>query len=205
MILKDHFILTCLQFSEDQLLIENFWNEIEKKHSEKKRHYHNLIHLENMFSELIPVKDKISDFTVISFSVFYHDVIYNAASKSNEEKSAEFALARLETLDLSKTEIQKVYEQILATKSHQKSGDQDTNFLLDADLSVLGKDFEAYVVYTQQIRKEYSIYPDFLYRPGRRKVLEHFLQSESIFKTDYFKEKYETRARENIASELKYL
>lgn len=205
MILKDHFISTCLQFIEDQLLIENFWNEIEKKYSEKARHYHNLFHLHNMFSELIPVKDKISDFTVISFSVFYHDVIYNAALKSNEEKSAEFALARLETLGLSKTEIQKVYEQILATKSHQKSGDQDTNFLLDADLSILGKDFEAYVVYTQQIRKEYSIYPDFLYRPGRRKVLEHFLQSESIFKTDYFKEKYETRARENIASELKFI
>ncbi len=50
----------------------------------------------------------------------------------------------------------------------------DINYLLDADLSVLGKDRETYLVYTQMIRKEYSIYPDFLYKPGRKKFLNIF-------------------------------
>lgn len=59
--------------------------------------------------------------------------------------------------------------------------------------------------YTKQIRKEYSIYPDFLYKPGRKKVLEHFLQLENIFKTDYFKTKYEVQARKNIESEWRNL
>ncbi|MGE4514074.1 MAG: hypothetical protein AB7E26_09720, partial [Chryseobacterium sp.] len=72
-------------------------------------------------------------------------------------------------------------------------------------LSILGSESEIYVSYTQKIRKEYSIYPDLLYRPGRKKVLEHFLKSESIFKTEYFKEKYELRARENILSEIESL
>lgn len=120
----------------------------------------------------------------------------------NEEKSSEFAKFRLEKLGVNKIDIEEFSEQILATKSHQKSGNNDTNYLLDVDLSILGKDIESYVKYTQQIRKEYSIYPDFLYKPGRRKVLQHFLVLESIFKTEYFKGKYEVQARENIKFEL---
>lgn len=202
MILKEKFFQLCFQFNQDEILIANLWQEIEKRYSEKGRHYHNLTHLENMFLELELVKDKILNFKTIAFSVFYHDVIYNASSKLNEEKSAKFAEAKLEKLGLSKTDIRDISEQILATKSHQSSENNDTNYLLDVDLSILGKDIETYLKYTKQIRKEYSIYPDFLYKPGRRKVLQHFLELESIFKTDYFKEKYEISARENIEFEI---
>lgn len=203
--LRNHFFQLCLPFNQNKMLTENFWFEIEKKYSEKGRHYHNLSHLENMFTELELVKGKIVGFTNISFSVFYHDVIYDASSKLNEEKSAEFAKLRFEKLGLNKTDIEEISKQILATKSHQKSESNDINYLLDADLSILGKDVDTYVNYAQQIRKEYSIYPDFIYKPGRRKVLQHFLEMKSIFKTHYFKEKYEVLARENIKFELNVL
>ncbi|OCK51748.1 hypothetical protein BA768_03290 [Chryseobacterium sp. CBo1] len=205
MILKVIFEMLCLNFTDNKNLIVNFWNEIEKKYSAESRHYHNLRHLENMFEEAESVKAQIKNFNNVSFSIFYHDIIYDASSKSNEEKSAEFSKKRLEDLNIAKEDIQKVYAQILATKSHQKSDDQDTNFLLDADLSILGKDNKAYLEYTKQIRKEYSIYPNFLYKPGRKKVLEHFLELESIFKTDFFKAKYEVQARKNIEVELRNL
>ena len=203
--LKNQFDQLCTPFTEDQQLICDLWVEIETRYSEKGRHYHNLLHLENMFNELEMVKSNISDFTAISFSVFYHDVIYDATSKTNEEKSAAKAEKRLAELYLDKNKISIISEQILATKSHQRSDHEDTNYLLDADLSVLGKDFITYLEYTQNIRKEYSIYPDFLYKPGRKKVLRHFLELESIFKTDYFKQKYEAQAKENIAGELRLL
>lgn len=203
--LKDRFETLCLSFTEDRILIEKFWIEIEKKYSEKSRHYHNLQHLENMFGEIELVKNQIKNFNSISFSIFYHDVIYDVASKSNEEMSADFAKEKLEILGLNNDNLQQVYEQILATKSHQKSKDEDTNFLLDADLSVLGKSSEVYFEYTKQIRKEYSIYPDLLYKPGRKKILEHFLELESIFKTEYFKNKYENQAKKNIEFELSTL
>ena len=205
MILKEKFFQLCSPFNQDKMLVEVFWLEIEKKHTEKGRYYHNLTHLENMFSELELVKDRIVNFTNISFSVFYHDVIYDASSKLNEKKSAEFAKLKLEKLGLNKTDIEEISKQILATKSHQKSENTDINYLLDADLSILGKDIESYIKYTQQIRKEYSIYPDFLYKPGRRKVLQHFLELESIFKTEYFKGKHEMKARENIKAEIGHL
>ncbi|HAO06763.1 MAG TPA: hypothetical protein DCQ50_07170 [Chryseobacterium sp.] len=200
--LKERFLQNCLLFTEDQNLIGDLWSEIEKKYTEKGRHYHNLEHLENMFSELDAVKDEIENFSVLSFSVFYHDVIYDASSKSNEEKSAEFAEVRLKKLNVDSYFIQKISEQIIATKSHHLSEDSDTNYLLDADLSILGKDSEVYFDYTKKIRKEYSIYPDLLYKPGRKKVLKHFLERKDIFKTPIFKEKYEDIAKANIQMEI---
>lgn len=205
MILKEKFKTLCLSFCNDVNLTEKFWLEIEKKYSSKKRHYHNLHHLENMFEEIEEIKNEIENFSNISFSIFYHDIIYDASSKSNEEKSAEFAKERLKKLNINNKDIQKIDDQILATKSHKKSNDKDTNLLLDADLSILGKNNNVYLEYTKQIRKEYSIYPDFLYKPGRKKVLEHFLQLESIFKTEYFKNKYEIQARKNLEDELMVL
>ena len=202
MSLKENFTNLCLQFNENHILIENLWTEIEKKYSEKGRYYHNLQHLDNMFSELELVKDKILNFNNISFSVFYHDVIYDATSKLNEEKSAEFAESKLIKLGLNETDIAEISKQILATKSHQKSEKSDINYLLDADLCVLGKDPETYLDYIKNIRKEYSIYPDFLYKPGRKKVLKHFLELENIFKTEDFRNRYELQAKENIEVEI---
>ena len=203
--LQEKFTELCLHYSKDRDLIEGLWLEIEKKYSEKGRHYHNLLHLESMFMELESVKSSVEDYHTVSFSVFYHDVIYDASSKSNEEKSAVFAMERLQKIELNPDMISKIEAQILATKSHHKSDDTDTNYLLDADLSILGKDSAIYSDYTRKIRKEYSLYPDILYRPGRKKVLKHFLELESIFKTEHFRDKYEQQARENLAAELKLL
>lgn len=200
--LKERFSALSLAFSPDQELIEKLWSEIEKNYSQKSRHYHNLAHLESMFSGLDAVNVRISNYLNISFSVFYHDVIYDSSSKSNEEKSADFAKERLQQLNLNETDISEIYHQILATKAHQNSDNKDLNYLLDADLSILGKDLETYIDYTLKIRKEYSIYPDLLYKPGRKKVLKHFLEMENIFKTDYFREKYEKQARKNIEWEI---
>lgn len=193
------------KYSDNEILKTDYWKEIEQSYSQKSRQYHNLTHLENMILELENVKDKISDYDSILFSIFYHDIIYKATSKDNEEKSAELAKLRLEKLNIPEEKIEKIYNQILTTKSHSKNEDSDTNFLLDADLAILGQDWKIYENYTQQIRKEYSIYPDFMYKPGRKKVLIHFLEFEEIFKTDYFKEKYEDKARENIQKEISML
>lgn len=94
---------------------------------------------------------------------------------------------------------------ILATKLHEISQDNDTNYFIDADLAILGRGQYEYQKYTEQIREEYSIYPDFMYNNGRKKALQHFLQMDAIYKTDYFFEKYEKQARLNISNELETL
>lgn len=203
--LSELFIKLCSKYSDNQKLIIEYWKEIEQLYTQKNRYYHNLSHLENMINELKKINKEIKDFDSILFSVFYHDIIYKSSSKENEEKSAEIAKIRLQKINLSKEQIEKISHQILATKSHKASDTIDTNYLLDSDLSILGKDWIEYELYIKQIRKEYSIYPDFLYNPGRKKILEHFLTFDTIYQTVYFKDLYEKQARENILKEIQIL
>jgi predicted metal-dependent HD superfamily phosphohydrolase len=44
-----------------------------------------------------------------------------------------------------------------------------------------------------------------MYKPGRKKVLHHFLAFPEIYKTPEFKEKYELQARKNLAMEAESL
>ncbi|RNA62246.1 hypothetical protein D1631_10045 [Chryseobacterium nematophagum] len=200
--LHDIFKQLFSTYSDNKNLENEFWKELEKNYTNRKRHYHNLNHLESMINELETLGIEIRDWDSVLFSIFYHDIFYQSTAKDNEEKSAEKAKIVLQKINLPSEQIDKVSNQILATKSHEKSNDSDTNYLLDADLSILGKSWDEYEKYTKQIRKEYSIYPNFLYNPGRKKVLEHFLTFDEIYKTEFFKEKYEKQARENIAKEI---
>jgi len=164
-----------------------------------------LLNLEKLIDELNTCKHLIADWDTLLFSVFYHDIIYNVLKSNNEEKSADLAVKRLSAINFPKDKINTCREQIIATKSHLASINKDTNLFTDADLSILGQPTDLYVQYCAQIRNEYSIYPDIVYKPGRKKVVTHFLNMEKLFKTSYFSDKYELQAKKNLESELNML
>ncbi|MXN90776.1 hypothetical protein GR160_06015 [Flavobacterium sp. Sd200] len=160
------------------------------------------MHLQNMCYELQIVKPLIADHDTVMFALFYHDIVYKATAKNNEEKSAEKAIEVLNFLNYPEEKKLLCAQHILATKSHDTSSNADTNFLLDADMSIPGKPWPEYEAYFKAVCKEYAIYPDFLYNPGRRKVLHYFLSMDAIYKTPEFKDRYEKVARTNIEKEL---
>ncbi len=203
--LKQTFIALLTKYTNDQDLITELWAEIERNYSDKKRHYHTLNHLENLWQQLTEVKTYIKDWDVVLFSLYYHDVIYNSLKSDNEQKSAELAEKRMKSIEISLEIIEGCNAQIMATKAHFLSENEDTNFFTDADLSVLGQSWEMYSEYYQNVRKEYAIYPDLIYNAGRKKVLKHFLAMERIFKTNYFYLKFEEQARVNLEKELALL
>ena len=203
--LKEIFINLIETYTKNEKLTNKLWQEIEDNYSNKKRHYHNLSHLENLYYQLLEVKDKISNWDVLLFTLFYHDAIYNATKTNNEEQSAILAEKRMTQINAPTELIEKCKAQILATKNHNNSTDLDCNYFTDADLSILGQDQKIYETYFKNIRKEYSIYPSIIYNPGREKVLNHFLNMDRIFKTAYFYEKYEEQAKINLTFELELL
>ncbi|UKN01885.1 hypothetical protein K6119_19360 [Paracrocinitomix mangrovi] len=186
----------------DHSLLDKFWNEIKENYDSTTRFYHNLTHLSEMFRYAFEFQSAFKDFEVVLYSIFYHDIVYDAASKDNEEKSAEIAKERLQKLGFEIDRVEEVFNQIIATKFHELSTDNDTNLLLDIDMSILGSDWKNYEAYALNVRKEYGIYPDNIYNPGRKKVLQHFLDMDAIFKTTAFNNKLESKARENIAREI---
>jgi predicted metal-dependent HD superfamily phosphohydrolase len=187
---------------EDSEIHRN-WSNLENVYSKKSRYYHNLTHLKEMIESFETYCERLDNPQEILFSIFYHDFVYSASKKDNELKSAQYALSVLgEKSNLNK---QLVFDAICATRLHTNNPNQDISWLIDFDLKILAKDWEHYKIYFEQIRKEYSIYPDFLYKPGRAKALKHFLQNEFIFQTEEFSGLYEEKARANIEKEIALL
>lgn len=202
MTLKQKFFQLPEKYNIQAAEATTLWKEIEESYSAEGRHYHTLSHLENMFTQLEEVKEKLSDAESVAWAVFYHDLVYNVQRGDNEERSAESAVAVMKSLNVPEEKCAAAQQLILATKSHSSEADMDTHYFLDADLSVLGADAAAYDKYAVNIRKEYAVYPDEVYRAGRKKVLKHFIDMERIFKTDHFYRKFEERAKENLRREL---
>ncbi|GAA4843563.1 hypothetical protein [Algivirga pacifica] len=196
-----HELLSKYSASESQ--IKSLWNEIEAAYTHKSRHYHNLHHLQKMSDFAQKYQVELIDPDTLLFTIFYHDIVYKSTRKDNEAKSAVLGAKRLTEIGYPTEKIEQCKKQILATQTHTTSEeDTDTQFLLDFDLAILGMPFPEYEVYTKNVRKEYSMYPDFLYQPGRKKVLQHFLEMEIIFKTAVMREQLEEQARKNLSKEL---
>lgn len=199
--IKDEFLKTVSSYTATPGEKDILWKEIETRYAEKSRHYHTLTHIESLMLELIPVKGSFTSWPVVVFATVYHDIIYKASKSNNEEKSADFAEERLRCIAVPPELIDRCRDFIIATKRHEPF-DSEIDLFTDADLSILGSDSTTYQSYTRQIRKEYSIYPDVLYKPGRKKVLLHFLDMPFIYKTEFFRDKYEDKARRNLEEEL---
>ena len=190
------------RWGADNIIIQRAWLEIANRYSDPARHYHTLTHLADIIDQLAPFEG-VEGWDVLLFATFYHDIIYDVSAGDNEDKSAAFAAKEFIILDVPEDIIEKCKALILATKTHSGSGDELTDLFIDADMSILGREWDVYIIYAQNVRKEYSIYPDALYNPGRKKVLTHFLEMGRIFKTDHFHRKYEHQARENLIREIK--
>lgn len=204
-LLKETFFSLLKRYTPNNELIGELWNEIVNQYTGKKRHYHSLSHLETLLTQLTEVAAQLQEWDVVLFSLYYHDVIYSATKSDNEERSAEMAENAMLQAEVPLTMIESCKAQILATKSHGISLNADTNYFTDADLSILGADWESYSAYFHNVRKEYSIYPNLIYNSGRKKVLRHFLAMPRIYKTAYFFQKFESKARENLKGEVDLL
>ena len=203
--LRDIFFELSKRYIDDLPLILTLWNEIDKEYSHSSRHYHTLLHLENIILQLEAIRKEIADWDTVLYATFYHDIVYRSTKSNNEEKSAGVAAKRLSEINFPQDKISKCVGMILATKKHLYTGVNDTDLFTDADLSILGQPWEQYTVYFNQVRKEYSIFPDLIYIPGRKKVLNHFLRMDRIFKSTYFYDKLEVQAKENLVKELTVL
>jgi len=204
-VLKETFIKLLANYTDNESLRNELWTEIEKNYSNTQRHYHTLLHLENILNQLAEVKSEIHNWDIVLFTLFYHDIVYSSLKSDDEEKSAELAEIRMKQINVPSEIIKNCKTQILATKKHEDKSDSDTNFFIDADLSIFGQPEDIYENYRKNIRLEYLYYPSVVFDKGRIQILNDFLTQDSIFKTKYFKNKFEEQAKININKEVELL
>jgi predicted metal-dependent HD superfamily phosphohydrolase len=127
-------------------------------------------------------------------------VIYDSRTSDNEERSADYAERLCEQLSIPEGSL--VADLIRKTKTHESSGDADTQVLIDADLAILGASESVYRIYAEQIRREYAWVKETAYGKGRRRVLQSFLDRPRIFE---LLRHLEEPARGNLAAEIAHL
>lgn len=170
------------------------------------RYYHNLQHLENCLKDFRAVEAILSDSYSVVMALLFHDIIYNAAARqplANEMASWELANQLCQFNEPAATTIK---HHILHT-SHNYIGDKnaDTDSVCDIDMAILGYSEHEFDEYEANIRREYAFASDAEYTNGRLGFLQSLLARATIFKTDYFYNKYEVSARANIIKLIKQL
>lgn len=99
----------------------------------------------------------------------------------------------------------RVREMILATRHEHAPSSNDARLMVDIDLSVLGQPSPVFDTYEKNIRAEYYRVPEEEYRSGRARVLRGFLERQTIYSTERFKERYGVQARVNLENALRAL
>lgn len=142
--------------------------------------------------------------------MFVFSIIYQPKNSDNEEKSAELFKEFANEINMNESDSDIVFQWIIDTKAHKGipgNENNDLNLFIDMDLSIFGASREDYIQYTKDIRQEYIHYNDDAFRKGRAHVMKHFLPSENefIFKSQYFIDKLEKQAINNIKWEIEEL
>jgi predicted metal-dependent HD superfamily phosphohydrolase len=164
------------------------------------RHYHTLDHLESCLHELDEVRALAVRPAEVELALWFHDAVYRSWRRDNEQRSADWAARALRAASLEC--VARVRQMILATAHLDEELGGDTALVVDVDLAILGQPADVYMSFERAIRREYWWVPRARYVAARSKVLAGFLSRWAIYRHDALHEKYEARARANIAAAL---
>ncbi|MDD4937871.1 MAG: hypothetical protein PHX34_02520 [Candidatus Shapirobacteria bacterium] len=183
------------------VLNSEIFTDLRQHYNESHRHYHTLSHVNHCLSEFDLVKNQIKNPQAVALAIWFHDYIYDPSQKDNEEKSAQNAFNTITKNGLSSDFANTVSSLILSTKHINPSFNSDEQYLNDIDMTILGQTPDIFNIFDQKIEIEFrQIYPKDVYLGGRIKFFEAVLNRQNIFFTDFFKNKYQDTARQNIQS-----
>jgi pantetheine-phosphate adenylyltransferase len=184
-----------LELTSDGILFpERMWSYIYNAYTEKNRFYHNLTHISNCLNEFDLIKNRIEKRFSVEMAIFFHDLVYDIKSKTNEEDSVKFIMKELQ-IPLVKEDISAL---ILATKHNTNKLTDDQKYICDIDLSSLGKSWRLFNYYNKLVEQEYSIFPLRDLLKGRIYFMQGLLTRKRIYYTEFFYDRYEKQARKNI-------
>jgi len=167
------------------------------RYGEAHRHYHDLTHIAACLGWLDRFRDAAERPDEVELALWFHDAIYDPRAKDNELQSARLAREALGALGVERGAVDRIARLVELTETHAP-GSGDAALVIDVDLTILAAAPDDFVRFEEQIRSEYAHVPDELFRPGRRRVLQSFLSTPTIYQVPRIREELETRARANL-------
>jgi len=172
------------------------WQEVARGYAEPHRHYHDKGHLAHCLEQLDLAAGEIRQPDQVEMAIWFHDIINEPGVKDNEQQSAEL-FRQLATGVMDSGFITAVADLILVTTHSGTPDDPDHRFICDIDLASFGCPWECFEKDSVAVKAEFQG-PDEDYYRGKKAFLEALLARPKIFMTDFFNQRYESQARDNI-------
>lgn len=131
--------------------------------------------------------------------IWFHDVIYRPDRTDNEQRSAEFAVALLAPF-VGYEDLKYIFEGISFTGRHLQPGPTPFNLILDLDIHNM-TNRNVFLMQSDLVVKEYADYFEIdlnEVKIKRKEFLSSLLNKGCIYRTEYFKNRFETIAVNNI-------
>jgi len=175
--------------------------EIARAYSQSHRHYHTLEHIAHALALFDGARASVRDADVAELALWLHDVVYDPRAKDNEARSAAYAARILHEGGLPSHVAERATTIIMATRHVAPPDDPDAQYVVDADLAILGGTGAEFDRYERQVRQEYAFRSEAEWREGRARVLRGFLDRPRIYLTREFL-RFEGPARANLERSL---
>ena len=182
-----------------------WYERLTRAYGEPQRHYHNHQHIAECLAEFDRARHLTHEPTAVELALWFHDAVYDPKAGDNEEQSAALAKQCLTECGITRLLTDTVPRLVMATKNHEVGADADAAVIVDADLSILGRDERRFMEFEEQVRREYAWVPDAVFGAQRAEILQGFLGRARIFATDWFRDKYEQPARQNLEASIRRL
>ncbi len=171
---------------------------------EPHRRYHTLAHIKHCLTMFDQCKALSRHPDALELAVWFHDVIWQPGEGDNEALSAELYLQFSEGVHADDLR-QRVNSLIMATVHDGSSlEDSDAPYMVDIDLSSFGLSWDEFLRDSQNLRQESRLEDADFYR--RQGSFQNILLSRPrFFLSDFFFQRFESQARENLARYFEYV
>lgn len=182
---------------------------------EPQRAYHAWGHIQDCLREFdaacaAPTQIEIRHPAEIEMAIWFHDVVYDTGFHEtqvtdNEGRSADMASDLLERGGVPADVLDRIVALILVTRHREPPVYPDARVMVDVDLAPLGFAPDIFQRYSRYIRREYQHVPEDVYCRERARILTSFLNRPVLYTTHFFRSRYETQARRNLAQSIAQL
>ena len=173
------------------------FGELDALYREPHRRYHTRAHVEHCLYLFDLAADRMDEPDAIEMALWFHDAIYDVPPERNELRSAELFAARAGGRGPERFR-SKVHRLIMVTTHREPPETLDESFMVDIDLSSFGLPWEEFLRDSIAVREEFMHVPDAEFYPRHRKFVESLVARPAFCFTEFFRDRHEAQARENI-------
>lgn len=193
------FLSLVQQLNIPDVKAQLWYNKLVAAYMHPSRMYHNMAHITSCLHEV-----RVSPYSyhepIVHTAIWFHDVNNSVLESMNQASN----FIKESTSDrVKKLYLPSILDTIAATNHTGWVPSTDAALVVDADLSILGKDTKTFWEYDESIQKEYAQYPLSLVAHKRVDILKKFQERNVIYNTPHFILHYEQQARINIDAAIK--